>query len=112
MDAPPCSQRRSTHGSRRVGTAADGIHLVESDQVIDPRRLGYFTDSLTGSDRLHLDTGTSQEAPATLDVEAVQGQSRDGMAHHPSRPDCPETGGVGMPTDPEIARLSKNGVPP
>src|ERR1017187_6539009 len=25
----------------------------------------------------------------------------------PQRPACPETGGVGMPTDPEIARLSK-----
>ena len=81
---PARSRRSPTHGTRRIGRASDGIHRVESDQVIDPRQLGYFTDSLTGSDRLHLDTGTPQEAPATPDVEAVQGQSRDGMAHHPS----------------------------
>jgi len=40
--------------------------------------------SLTGGDRLYLDTGTPQEVPAVPDVEAVLGQSRDGTAHHPA----------------------------
>ena len=57
---------------------------VGSDQVIDPHQLGYFTDSLTGNKGLHLDAGVPSGARQHTDIEAVQGQSRDGMAHHPS----------------------------
>ena len=45
------------------------------------------------------------EGAAERDVEAAA-MAVKGCAS-PQHPACPETGGVGMPTDPEIARLSK-----
>src|ERR1035438_6472478 len=55
------------------------------NQVLDPHHLGHSTDSLTGSNRLHLDTGTPQEALATARCRGfAESVERWYGAHHPS----------------------------
>jgi hypothetical protein len=99
MDVPARSGCSPTHGSRRIGMASDGIHRVESNQVIDPHQLGYFTDSLTGSKgatsgcRRPTTRQHNRRRGCAGSVERWYGAS-------PQHPVCLETGGVGMPTDP------------